>query len=85
VPITTIGVSSNSTHGEVYSTTLCDKACQWFATGRWFSLGTQVSSTNKTDRHDIIEVLLKVVLITVTHNPSLPINSKKKSLKLQEG
>ena len=22
--------------------------CQWLATGRWFSLGTPVSSTNKT-------------------------------------
>jgi hypothetical protein len=31
-------------------TTLCDKACQWHVTGRWFS---PVSSTNKTDRDDI--------------------------------
>ena len=29
------------------------KVCQWFATGRWFSQGPLVSSTNKTDRHDI--------------------------------
>jgi hypothetical protein len=28
----------------------------------WFSLGTPVSSTNKTDRHDITEILLKVAL-----------------------
>jgi hypothetical protein len=33
---------------------------QLFATGRWFSLGTPVSSTNKTDRHDITEILLKL-------------------------
>ena len=46
----------------VIGTTLCDKVCQWLATGRWFSPGTQVSSTNKTDRHDIIEILLKVAL-----------------------
>ena len=26
--------------------------------GRWFSPGTLVSSTNKTDRHDIAEILL---------------------------
>ena len=26
--------------------------CQWFAVGRWSSLGTPVSSTNKTDHHD---------------------------------
>jgi hypothetical protein len=29
-------------------------------TGQWFSLGTPVSSTNKTDHHDITEILLKV-------------------------
>jgi hypothetical protein len=28
----------------------------------WFSLATLVSSTNKTDRHDIAEILLKVGL-----------------------
>ena len=37
----------------VLDTTLCDKVCQWFATGQWFSLGTPVSSTNKIDRLDI--------------------------------
>jgi hypothetical protein len=30
--------------------------------GRWFSSGTLVSSTKKTDRHDITEILLKVAL-----------------------
>jgi hypothetical protein len=34
-------------------TTLCDKVCQWLATGRWFSPDTPVSSTNKTGRHYI--------------------------------
>jgi hypothetical protein len=33
-----------------------------FSNPRWFSLGTPVSSTNKTDSHDIIEILLKVAL-----------------------
>jgi hypothetical protein len=33
-------------------------------TGQWFSPGTPVSSTNKTDRNDITEILLKVVLNT---------------------
>ena len=47
------------------STTLCDKVCQWIATGRWFSPGPPVSSTNKTDRHDITEILLKVTLNTI--------------------
>jgi hypothetical protein len=31
-----------------------------------FSLGTPVSSTNKTDRHDITEILLNVALNTIT-------------------
>ena len=34
-----------------------DKDCQLLATGQWFS---PVSSTNKYDRHDITEILLKV-------------------------
>ena len=34
--------------------------------GRLFSSGTQVSPTNKTDRHDITEILLKVALNTIT-------------------
>ena len=49
----------------VRCTTLCDKVCQWVATGRWFSPGSPVSSTNKTDRHDITEILLKVALNTI--------------------
>jgi hypothetical protein len=32
----------------VLDTVLCDNVCQWLATGRWFSPGTLVSSTNKT-------------------------------------
>ena len=52
-----------STQG-VFNATLCDEVCQWLATGRWFSPGTPVSSTNKTDRHDITEILLKVALKT---------------------
>ena len=32
----------------------------------WFTLGTLVSSTNKTDCYDIIELLLKVALNTIT-------------------
>jgi len=46
----------------VMCTTLCDNVCQWLAAGRWFS---PVSSTNKTDRHDISEMLLKVALNTI--------------------
>jgi hypothetical protein len=49
-------------------TTLCDKVCQWLATGRWFSPGTLVPSTNKTDHHDITEILLNVALNIITLN-----------------
>ena len=42
----------------MYSIQQCDNVCQWLATGRWFSPGTPVSSNNKTDRHDIAEILL---------------------------
>jgi len=45
----------------VRCTTLCDKVCQWLATGLW------VWSTNKTDHHDIAEILLKVALNTINH------------------
>jgi hypothetical protein len=50
----------------VFDTTLCDKVCQWHAAGRWFSPGTPVSSTNKTNGHDKTDILLKVALNTIT-------------------
>ena len=49
----------------VRCTPLCDKVCQWFETGWWFSLGPPVSSINKTDCNDITEILLKVALNTI--------------------
>jgi hypothetical protein len=55
---------------DVFDATLCDKVCQQLAKSRWFSPGTPVSSTNKTDRHDIAEILLKVALNTINPNPS---------------
>ena len=45
--------------------TLCDKVCQWLATGRWCYPGPLVSSTNKTNHHDITEILLKVALNSI--------------------
>jgi hypothetical protein len=41
---------------------------QWLATGGWFSLGTPVSASNKTDRNDVADILLKVALNTITLN-----------------
>jgi hypothetical protein len=66
--VTKAGLTWNSCEFESRSwrggldTTLCDKVCQWLATGQWFS---PVSSTNKTGRHNTIEILLKVVLTTI--------------------
>jgi hypothetical protein len=37
-----------------------DKVYQLLAHGRWFSPGTPASSSTKTDRHHIAEILLKV-------------------------
>jgi hypothetical protein len=39
-----------------------DKAYQLFAHGWWFSPGTPASSTTKSGRHDLAEILLKVAL-----------------------
>ena len=43
----------------VLDTTLSDTVCQKLAAGPWFSTGTPVSYTNKTDRHDITESVRK--------------------------
>ena len=63
VPITISVVSSNPAQAR----------CTWYnimclslsVAGQWFSQGIQVSSTNKTDCHDITEILLKVALNTI--------------------
>ena len=66
MPITTEVVSSNPIQAGVLDATLCDKVCQSPAAGLWFSPCIPVSFTNKTDRHDITEILLKVALNTIT-------------------
>jgi hypothetical protein len=35
------------------------------AAGQWFFPGILISVSNKTDRHDILEILLKVALSTI--------------------
>jgi hypothetical protein len=49
-------------------------------TGWWFSPGPLVSSTNKTDRHDINEILLKVALNTIKQT-----NKRTKQKYLNKG
>jgi hypothetical protein len=48
-----------------------DKAYQLLTHGRWFSPGTPASSTTKTGRHDIAEILLKVALKHQKSNQSI--------------
>ena len=66
---TTCVISADHHYGcefepRVSDATLCNKDCQWLATGWWFSPGTPVSFTNKTDHNAITEILLKVALNT---------------------
>jgi hypothetical protein len=59
----------------IFSKKLLQKRCTWLAAAsdtvyqllshcQWFSPGTPAFSTTKTGRHDIAEILLKVVLNT---------------------
>ena len=60
VYITTKVVSSNTAHGEVYSI----KHYVLLFVSDLRQVGAPVSSTNKNDRRDITELLLKVALNT---------------------
>ena len=51
-------------------TTSTSSVCQWPSTDRWFSPDTPISSTNKTDRHDITEILLQLALNTINQKLS---------------
>ena len=53
---------------------LCDHFRQWLATSRWFSL---VFPTNKTDRHDKTEILLKVASNTTALTPIIVIHKQQ--------
>ena len=46
-------------------TTLCDQVYQEITADRLFCPGAPVSSANKTDHHDITEILLNVALNTL--------------------
>jgi hypothetical protein len=48
-----------------YKTGALDSQVITFTYGRWFSPGTPASSTTKTGRHDIAEILLKEALSTI--------------------
>jgi len=66
VPIATNGVSSNPIYGKVYSIQhYVIKFVSDLQQVGGFLLGTPVSSTNKTDHHDIAKILLTVALNTI--------------------
>jgi hypothetical protein len=48
-----------------------DKIYQLLAHVRWFSPGTPASSTTKTGRHDVAEILLKVAINTKNQSINL--------------
>ena len=52
-----LSCGSDPVHGEVYL--IHHYVIKWFAAGRWFSSGPPISSTNKTDRHDIAENIVE--------------------------
>ena len=70
VPITTNILSSNPARGKLYGIQhYVIKFVGDLRAGRSVvSPGTPVSSTNKSENHDITEILLKVTLNTITHN-----------------
>ena len=72
VPITTNGMSLESSSGEVCL--IQHYVIKFVGDLRQVS-GFPVSSTNKTDRHNITEILLKVVLNTINQNPKAKIVS----------
>jgi hypothetical protein len=52
------------------------------AHGQWISPGTPASSTTKTGRHDIVEILLKVALKHQKSKTNLTINTHSDGLQL---
>ena len=66
----------------VLDSTLCENVCQWLAAGRWFSPGTPVSSTNKTDHNDITWILLKVVLNNLTITKCIQLLQHNNNIRL---
>ena len=65
------GIYLNPSHCEVYSIEhyVINYISELWQVGGFFP-GTAVSSTSKTDRHDIAEILLKAALNTITPTPS---------------
>ena len=91
LPTTIVSVLATSADRcPIWSITAIQLLCQRLAKSQWFSPGTLVSSTNKTDRHDMAEILLKVALNTINEtNQSLhkqkPVKNKNSIICSQSG
>ena len=75
LPIISQVVSSNPVHGKAYS--MQHYVIKFVSDLRQvggFLLVLPISSTNQTDCHDIAEILLKVVLNTISHTLTLVCN-----------
>jgi hypothetical protein len=68
VPITTNIVSSIPARGELYS--IQHYVIKFVSELQQVGSFSPVSFKNKTDGHDITEILMKVVLNTITHDPN---------------
>jgi hypothetical protein len=68
-------VSLNTAHGEVY---LIQQYVIKFVSVLWQVAGSPFSSTNKIDLHNITDILLKVVLNTITLTPFRTISTDLK-------
>ena len=68
VPIPTKVVSLNPTRKVYWTQLYVIKFVSdlTLVAGQWVYLGTPVSTTNNTDRHDVAEIFLKVALNTIT-------------------
>ena len=66
VPITAKVVRLNIAHAGALETTLCDQSLSVTCDSSVGFSEYSVSYTNNTDLHDITEILLKVVLNTIT-------------------
>ena len=62
--VTAMVINSNNINKTNNHLSLILTVYQFLAYGRWFSPDTPASSTTKTGRHDIAEILLKVALNT---------------------
>ena len=83
MPITTKVLSSNPVHGEVYSIQhYVIKFVSDLQQISGFSTGNLVLSINKTDCHNITEILLKVALNTITLTIALNCLTAKSCRKL---